>query len=351
MSVWRRWIFPALRVVLLAIVAIALIRIAFFPSAPEEEEVQPTGSSASPTTTVQRGSISTVVKIDAAVHQDPAQSGKAPLEGQVREIQVSPGQTVEKGARLAIVVQEIQQEPASPGGGEGEEAPQQPAQPKYRSLAVTAPVTGTVSSVPVVNNQNVAVGDTLVKVTPGTFSVKGTIKAADQYRLTSTPEKAQVALIAGPDPFECGSLRIGSAPAAEDTAAGDGSSGGEGGGDDSASGASVSCAVPQDVKVFSGLDATMELTGGSAEDALLLPVTAVRGNAQNGTVWVVGDKGDPVETKVKLGINDGEQIQITEGLKEGAEVLEFVPAGDPTDEQSDEGSGESDCFDENGEAC
>jgi len=38
--------------------------------------------------------------------------------------------------------------------------------------------------------------------------------------------------------------------------------------------------------------------------------------------------GTHEERPVGLGLNDGEQVQITEGLAEGDEVLQFIPVGD-----------------------
>ena len=48
----------------------------------------------------------------------------------------------------------------------------------------------------------------------------------------------------------------------------------------------------------------------------------------NGTVWVLADGGEPEERAVTLGLTDGEQIEVREGLTEGESVLQFVPVAD-----------------------
>ncbi|CPU64144.1 efflux transporter%2C RND family%2C MFP subunit [Mycobacteroides abscessus] len=60
----------------------------------------------------------------------------------------------------------------------------------------------------------------------------------------------------------------------------------------------------------------------------MVPVTAVLGRVEQGKVWVVGAEGEPEERTVTLGLTDGAVVQVTEGLAEGDEVLEFVPGQD-----------------------
>ena len=69
----------------------------------------------------------------------------------------------------------------------------------------------------------------------------------------------------------------------------------------------------------------MTIAGGRAENVLVVPTTAVRGAAQSGTVWVMSADGATEERPVALGLTDGTQVQITQGLAEGDEILEFAP--------------------------
>ena len=59
-----------------------------------------------------------------------------------------------------------------------------------------------------------------------------------------------------------------------------------------------------------------------------IAVTAVQGSVQNGNVWVVGDDGATEQRAVALGLTDGQQVQVTEGLAEGDTVLEYAPVTD-----------------------
>jgi membrane fusion protein (multidrug efflux system) len=70
--------------------------------------------------------------------------------------------------------------------------------------------------------------------------------------------------------------------------------------------------------------------GGTAENVLVVPVTAVQGSVQTGNVWVVAGDGTEEMRAVTLGLSDGDQIEVREGLAEGEQVLQFVPVPDDT---------------------
>jgi multidrug efflux pump subunit AcrA (membrane-fusion protein) len=183
-----------------------------------------------------------------------------------------------------------------------------------------------VSGLPVLVGQIVAVGDVVASVAPPTFSVTGPIRPEDQFKLVAQPADGQVEVVGGPGAFTCTGLTISSPLAGAETPAADPS-----GASPTPAGATVRCSVPADVRVFAGLTAKLTLAGGSVENALTLPVTAVKGNAASGTVWVVDKDGAQEERPVSLGLNDGTLVQITDGLAEGDTVLEFVPVVDATD--------------------
>jgi multidrug efflux pump subunit AcrA (membrane-fusion protein) len=82
--------------------------------------------------------------------------------------------------------------------------------------------------------------------------------------------------------------------------------------------------------VFAGMAATVVVDAGVAEDVLVVPVTAVQGSVQQGNVWVVGADGAQEQRAVVLGLTDGDQIEVREGLAEGDQVLMFVPVPDDT---------------------
>ena len=76
-----------------------------------------------------------------------------------------------------------------------------------------------------------------------------------------------------------------------------------------------------------------QIVSAQKDDVLVVPITAVQGSVQTGNVWVLGDDGAPAQRQVTLGLSDGEQIEVTDGLGEGESVLQFVPVPDDSQAQ------------------
>jgi multidrug efflux pump subunit AcrA (membrane-fusion protein) len=149
-----------------------------------------------------------------------------------------------------------------------------------------------------------------------------------QYRLVNRPTEGAVTVTGGPQPFTCTNLTI-STPLA---GSGDGSSASSpsDGSGTSGTGATatttVRCAVPGGVTVFSGIAAKLTVSGGVAEGALTVPVTAVEGAPGGaGVVYTSTDGGKATRHDVQLGVTDGKVVEVRDGLAEGDQVLEFVP--------------------------
>lgn len=328
MGVTRRWVFPIIRLLLLAAIAIALVRLAFFAGSTDAADPAiPTGQVTEPHVAVATGTITNNVVLKATVSADPAVLIKATDAGTVDGIKVTPGQAVAAGATLFSVKVETPRDPVESTDADGQVTVTQP-KPKITWTPVTAPIAGVVSALNVIQGQAVAVGDVAGQVAPPTFSVSGSLSPEQQYRLLNQPTDATVSITGGPGEFTCTGLTI-TAPLAgtDPSMAGAGGSpdGAGAGGGGAAGGTTVRCAVPVDVKVFSGLAAELTISGGKAENVSTVPTTAVKGTAQTGVVWLVGKNGKPAKHPVKLGLTDGTSVQITEGLAVGDEVLEFVP--------------------------
>jgi len=324
MGVARRWVFPVLRIVLVAVIAVALTKLAFFPDRTVEEDAAlPTGAVIEPTIPVSVGTITNDVVLDATVSADPAVAVKSTAEGTVNRVFAEVGAVVSADQAIFDVKVEIVRDPAKSVDAEGNVLP-----PLYRYVEVTAPTSGTLSSLDVIAGQSVSIGQAAGQVAPPTFSVSGSLQPAQQYRLLNQPTEASVAITGGPAPFTCTGLRIITplAGAGSDaaTAAGAGVDTGSGGGTST----TVSCPVPEGVTVFPGLAAEMTIAGGRAEGVLVVPTTAVRGAAQTGAVWVVAPDGAVEERAVGLGLSDGRQVEITGGLADGDTVREFAPGAD-----------------------
>ncbi|MFZ4896022.1 hypothetical protein ACL9RL_16380 [Plantibacter sp. Mn2098] len=312
MGVVRTWVFPVLRLLLFAAIAVALVKVAFFPDATTETTpAVPTGSLVEPQIPVGLGTVVNTVKVDASVAADPAQAAKSTAAGTVDDVFAPKGTAVDQGDPILDV------KTTTETGG-------------TVFVRVLAPVAGIVSNVKYIHNQAVQIGDVVAQVAPSTFSVSGALSADKQYRLLTVPSEATVTINGGPAPFTCTGVSIVSAQTStgDDSIAQDpGSNPGAGGG--SGSGSTVKCAVPGDVRVFAGLSASIELAGGTAENVLVVPTTAVKGSAGTGKVWFVKEDGTNEERAVTLGLNDGQQVQIVDGVAEGDQILQFVPGAAP----------------------
>ncbi len=303
----RKWVFPIIWIVIFSVITAALVKLAFFaePSDTATPEV-PTGELIEPMVPVAVGTIRNDVIVDGQVNSDPAKPLRATFAGEVVDVFGDQGDSVKKGKR-AVAIR---------GFTTG-------SKPKEVTETVDYPASGTLSSLTVLEDQSVEVGDVLGQIAPASFNVSGTLAPEQLYRLLEQPDVAQVTVTGGPAPFTCDDLTISTPLAGADE--GEGSDPGAGGGGGSTT---VSCDVPREVTVFPGLTAQLALAGGIAENVLTLPVTAVLGSAGTGVVYLAGPDGEPVETPVTLGLTDGVGVEITGGVAEGDQVLQFVPGAD-----------------------
>jgi hypothetical protein len=184
---------------------------------------------------------------------------------------------------------------------------------------VTAGSAGTVATLAVLKDQEVSVGADVVTISPGTLSVSAPLTQTQQFRLLAPPAAASAQAPGGPAPFQCEDLATNAAttsgPPAPDPYTGMVAE---------AATAQVTCRVPAGTTVFPGMSVDLTIDTGSVQQVLVVPLSAVLGTISEGTVWVVEADGDPAERQVKLGLTDGQQVQVTEGLVEGERILEFT---------------------------
>ncbi len=323
MGVWRRWILPITRLVVLAAIAVALVRMAFFGTTTEETAQVPTGSVVESQVPASIATVVNDVTVKGSIQPDPDVAVKATLQGKVSKLVAGQGATLAAGDPILVIRQETPVDPVVAADG----TVTQP-KPKVVTETVTASAAGSLAELGVLVGQEVSVGDAVGRIAPPTFRATAPLTAEEQYRLVTQPTAATVAITSGPAPFECADLRIGQQAVAstEGTGAAGGAGSGSTGGTESAStGATVSCAVPAGTRVFPGLAADITIPAGEAPDVLTLPTTAVEGLADTGNVWLASAGGEPEARSVGLGISDGKVVQITSGLAEGDMVLEFVP--------------------------
>ncbi|ALJ21270.1 efflux RND transporter periplasmic adaptor subunit [Microbacterium sp. No. 7] len=280
MLVWRRWVFPILMVVIFGVIAAGLTKIAFFPD-PAAPPALPSAEIADPVFEVARGDVSNALTLTGTIARDEAYAVRSTRDGEIDEVHVADGQAVEAGQVLVTIVYD-----------------------QWRYEDIVAPEAGDISELTVMEGQPVSLGGDIATLTPARYHVHGDVQAAQLYRLVGAPTEGTVTIPDGPAPFVCTGLTTAVSP--------DGTT-------------SVRCAVPADQIVFAGLPVTLDVRIGTASGVLVVPLTAVKGGARSGVVWV-DDGADGLEERtVALGVNDGTRVEVTEGLAEGDRVREFVP--------------------------
>ena len=346
----RRFIFPVLWLVVFAVIAAALFKLAFVDGMTTDAasgEV-PSAQVTTPLIPAALGTVDNLLQVQGSVVSDPAATVKSTSDGIVDFIFVKAGDAVVKGAPLVQLKVPVETQVPAVSDTDAGDGPAAPQVQQYTYADVVATEDGTVDQMAVLLKQQVAVGADVAVLNPGTFSVTGTLTSDQQFRILGRTSTAMVTVNGGPAPFPCSDVSMGQAPVA---GTGSGASvqqpAGTAGVQESASG-SVSCAVPAHVAVFSGLGAAIEITAGRAENVVTIPTTAVRGTVQNGVVWVLPESAvndgaaaqarEAREREVTLGLNDGKMVEIASGLTEGEMVLQFVP-GAPAPEQENQMSG------------
>ncbi len=367
---------PVAWLAVFAVIAVALVKIAFVDGMkPGPSVAGPAAEVTTPVVQATRATVTNTVQVAATIQSDAPAGVRSTAAGKVTHIFLSPGAKVAAGDKLYQVRAEVPAEPAADAGQPTTAAGQpggpvtQPVRsgPSYTYTDVLAPVAGDLETLTVLMDQQVGVGEVTGTVNPGTFTISGSVDAAQQYRLLSKPASAKITVVGGPAPFECPSVVLKSL-----VSDGSGSVGGGNGGLSGGAGMSVpfataipgggaaeqggsptgtiSCAVPGGVQVFAGLGATMTVTAGQATDVITVPLTSVEGSVTEGSVWLApagaasgpaaapgaaggepagapagGPPGEPQKRKVQLGLNDGSVVEIVSGLAEGEAVLEFIP--------------------------
>ena len=299
MNVARKWIFPIAWIVIVGVIAASLVKIAFFPDQSDAESPEEPGVEiVDPQYTVGLGTVQNDVVLSGTVSADAAIPIPSTLSGEVREVSVRQGQAVTRGQEILKLRAVV----ANDDGTTGTDWD-----------VVVAPASGILSSFTALVGQSFSVGDAVGKIAPPSFHVSGSIPPEQLYRLLNQPTEAQVTITGGPAPFTCTGLTITTPLPGEES------------GDGAASGPTVTCRVPAEVTVFSGLQAELVIAGGIAENVLVVPTTAVEGSADSGNVYVVLADGSTEIRPVVLGLNDGIMVEIKEGLVEGDTILQFVP--------------------------
>lgn len=350
----RRYVFPIVWMLIFAVMALALAKLAFFPTgavAGEGDDLYPTAEFDQYATVLpETGDITSTMTLDAMVQPDAGTPVLAKASGEITKIWVKNGDVVEKGDRILQV--RVPQEPAMPeapavGPDTGELGPDgqpiaapapavnpSPAQ-EYLYLNLTAPEAGKITGLTLAEWQTTSAGEPVATLSPGTYSIVADLTPEQQLDLLDTEIKATADLPTAKDPVACASPSITEDEKVEEPTAPPQPDGmeiempGMETGGSGVSAAQLRCPVPEDAKVVPGLSVKVSVDLGSASGVMTVPTTAVEGEGTEGTVYVMdGATGEPMPIPVTLGLRGEGVVQIVEGLQEGQEILQFVPGVD-----------------------
>ena len=314
------------------VIAVALVKFAFFPAVQKDEGsdgMDPGGNFGQMTIEVGRADITNTVSVTGTIQADDPVVARATLDGNVVRTFVNDGDKIAKGDAIVQIRKEFPGETRQVTDEEGNVSVET-SEPTYKYETVVSPGDGTVST-GVLVGQQFAIGDTVATVAPTTFSAVAPLSADQMYRLQDAPSTATVTIKNGPAPFECSGVKLVSPTGkAQDPKSNTGS----GNGASSSTDLKARCAIPSDQTVFAGLQVTLEMTAG----VLAVPISAVEGRYQSGTVYLpTSDPSKPEKRAVTLGITDGKMVEVKEGLTEGEEILEFTPTSNKDNQDGQTG--------------
>lgn len=332
---------------------VALLKIAFFP-ANDEDYAQATGDFSQPTTELSPQRINNTQKLSATIVPDEPTVIRANASGEITDAFVNSGGNAVEGQNLLQVKKTSVAETASTSGGADSADGNAAAATPETTVTwgnITAKASGTVQW-DIVIGQTVEIGQEIGTISPNSFHAVAPIKPSQLYTLGDSINNGRLAITDGPAPFLCDSVKTVTGSGAGSQGAGAGAGEGAGMGaaaaGNSSGGPQLRCDIPADQTVYEGVPATLILGSGTTSEVPALPVTAVEGRFREGVVYAPAkDGGKPTKIKVELGANDGTFIEIKRGLKEGQQVLEYVPSY--KDEFAGDGSGDGTGFDESGD--
>ncbi len=233
------------------------------------------------TVEVSRRDITSVLVVPGNITAQPEVTASVPVDGRL-DHKVQAGERVEAGQRVGTV-----------GGS-----------------AVHAGASGVLSAWLVESGEDVLGDVPLATIRYDGLATQVSIPATLAYRLYSTPTTGAVSIEGGPAGISCTVLPL-AGPDAEVS--------------DDGTGPQFACLLPAGTRAMPGLPAKVGLDTATVEDALALPVEAVLGSAQSGSVTrVVGETRSVVT--VGLGISDGAMVEIVDGLELG-DVVEGIAPG------------------------
>lgn len=108
----------------------------------------------------------------------------------------------------------------------------------------------------------------------------------------------------------------------------------------------VSMTASADVALKPGMTANISITAGRRQNVLLVPVMAIQQTEEGSVVKVQGSpKEAATQTRVVLGLNDGMNVEVKQGLNEGDLVLvDYATTTTQTNSNRNQGGGQNQIF-------
>lgn len=284
-------------IALAVVIGAAVARYAFGSSAATPPTATPHGPEPR-RATVEVANIRSAVTLDGVLAPALARPTRSPIEGRVVETTVATASTVATGQVIARVM-------ASDG----------------TTTEAVADSSGTLDLWLVASGDQVHQGDVLASIQSATLDGVATVPADILYRFYTMPTTATVLLDHGPAPFDCPITSLGGTTLDPSSTVDAPVSGSLSPQADTGSPAEMRCSVPENIVGFPGVPLKLAVVTGEADAALVLPLQAVAGDAQQGFVTVVAADGGHSRRTVRLGITDGVPIQVVDGLQAGDTVL------------------------------
>lgn len=261
------------------------------------------------------GSVVSRLVLDATIAAEPAVPVRPEKSGTVTKVYFKAGQYVNDGeAVLAFTYTPEPVESTNPKA--------KPKVPKPQTLYLRATVSGKVADLAAHVGSQVSADADAFAVDRGRFRAVATVDSKNVYKLYNKPRSIKMKIDHGPAPFSCPLIDYGAGVGGK--AQSDKNQNGMGG-DSSGTDVEVTCRIPSYRKVFAGLPGKMSVLTAQASKVVVVPLSAVLGQTGNGLVTVVGKDNKHEVRHVKLGLNDGTQVEIKEGLEAGEQILDRAP--------------------------
>ncbi|OLO43295.1 biotin-requiring enzyme, partial [Actinomyces oris] len=161
----KRFVWPALKTLIAVVVAVALVKIAFFPSHSNgtSADISPGYAADVKTATVTTGSISNTVSVKGHIVQDATVEVQADLAGVVDSVAVEKDSQVSAGDPL-LYIKHSESQPPTTKTDESGNVTQTPTEDKVTWSTIYAPVSGTVNP-KVIKQQETGVGVVVATIT------------------------------------------------------------------------------------------------------------------------------------------------------------------------------------------